>query len=572
MAKKAIMEKEYDIKIPDEWFNPAFHPYLWKIFNYEIYWGGRGSGKSVFICQKLVMQLSTTEGRNLVILRKQATDCRNSCFAEMYKVIYQFKLQDIWDIRENPDMRMYNKVTKSEIVFTGMDKADNVKSITFKNGNATDLWYEETTEENLEDTITTLDDSIRAYDIKCRLILSFNPPLNTFWLVLWLKSYFKVNTIECTQTGIIETIVQGHPVVSDYLIHHSTYKDNKWNFRLKTDGTADYSKPNQYAAKLERLKNTNPYRYRIDCLGLTGTAGHSVFDSNKIAERMSELEEQYRKNPPYHINFSYELDDKDVPIIETITHNISIDGETTIYIAPNPKHPYVAALDTAGEGADFFAMPVFDNITDEQVAVFRSQRPVNECMLQVYGLLKMYNDALIAPEVNFSEYPIEKLKEWHYTKIYQRERPKDSYSDGYEQKLGFRTTVGNRQSIIDNLIEWSDTNIGKINDYETLSEMLSFTRQSKKNKGTFMGAEMGAHDDLVIALAILLKAKEQQSCEEQAEIKELKGFYFPEQLDMMVKQGTLSKSLASRYAKEQQKKPNSFFKDRKVLNNRYARH
>jgi phage terminase large subunit len=546
MPKRVDMAPEYTIQVDAAIFNPAFYLFLMKVYNYEIYWGGRGSGKSKFIAQKLVLQLSTTPGRNLVAMRKQATDCRNSCFAEIYKAIYDFKLQDVWEVRENPDMRMYNRVTKSEIIFTGMDKVENVKSLTFKHGNATDLWYEELTEELVEDNLVTLDTSIRSFGKKCRVIVSFNPPLETFWIIGWLKIYLHAKIYTETNEYTFETKIGQSIIKADCLIHHSTWQDNEWNYEW-TNGKPDHDRPGEYAAKLERLKTSNPYKYRTECLGLPGTAGESVFNPNKISDRSRYLNELYEHEPPQMYNFSYKTDDNGVFIPESVRGMPSFNGETLIYKLPNLKHPYVVALDTAGEGADYYAAHVMDNVTDEQVAVFHSQKLADECMIQVYGLLKMYNDALIAPEVNFSEYPIMKLKEWGYTNIYQREAPKDNYADGFERKLGFRTTSGNRQSIIDNLIEWSAMNMNKINDLETLSEMLTFTRQAKRNKGIYMGAEAGAHDDLVMALAILLKAKEQQSCEEQAEKKVITGYWTRCELEAAVIKGNIDESTAKEY-------------------------
>lgn len=567
MPKSVKMAPEYNINIPEQYFNPAFFPYLFLIYNYEIYWGGRGSGKSRFIAQKLVLQLSTTVGRNLIVMRKQATDCRNSCFAVIYKIIQSFKLQDMWDIRENPDMRMYNKVTHSEIIFTGMDKAENVKSLEFKEGNATDLWYEELTEQLIEDDITTLDNTIRDYDAKCRMIFSFNPPLNTFWIMGWLKNRLKCLHPEKTSTSIIEIDVNGVMVTMDCLIHHSTYRDNKWNFKIKANGEADYSKPGQYAAKLENLKFEDPYRYRTDCLGLPGTAGQSVFNANKVSDRIRALEDIYKNNPPDKINFAYDLDELDRPIMETVRSYYSDIGETKIYKEPNPKHPYVASIDPANEGEDYYAMHVFDNVTDEQVAVFHSQELGADCVLQCYGLLKMYYDPLVAPEANMGEFLIAKLKEWGYDNIYRRESPKDDYHDTLESKLGLRMSAGNRQFLIDNTIEWCKTNLNKINDLETLYEMITFTKQAKKNKGIFMGAEAGSHDDLVIALAILLKAKEQQSCEEQAEMKTIEGYWTMGELQVAIRQGRISEDTMREYLDRQKPRQGNTLRRK----SRYAR-
>lgn len=547
MATKAPSAQQYKINIDEAMFNPAFFPYLHYIFNYEVYWGGRGSGKSVFISEKLILQLSLTEGRNLIVMRKQATDCRNSCFAEMYNVIYEFHLEHMWDIRENPDMRMYNKVTKSEIIFTGMDKAENVKSLKFKHGNATDLWYEELTEEMIEQNITILDESIRSPYYKTRMIVSFNPCISTFWINKWMKTYCNDDGIPTTKVTSIKTEIRGRTITSDCLIHHSTYKDNKWNFVMDKDGNADYDQPLEYAAKLERLKFVDPYRYRVSCLGLWGTSGESVFNANKISERLKILEEQYLVNPPQQINFSYETDSKGLPIVETLKPSLSSIGETLIFIEPNPKHPYVASIDPANEGNDYYAVQIMDNVTDEQAAVYHSQKLGADCMLQVYGLLMMYNEPLVAPETNMGEYAMAKLKEWGYTNIYQRESPKDDYHETVEPKLGFRTTSGNRQAIIDNAIEWCKTNLDKISDIETLNEMITFTRQNIKNKGIFMGAEAGAHDDLVISLAILLKAKEQQSCEEQSELKHIEGYWTMGELNLAVKEGRIDEDTMREY-------------------------
>ena len=39
MTKATALAPQYDINIPKEVFNPAFYPFLYKIFNYEVYWG-----------------------------------------------------------------------------------------------------------------------------------------------------------------------------------------------------------------------------------------------------------------------------------------------------------------------------------------------------------------------------------------------------------------------------------------------------------------------------------------------------------------------------------------------------
>ena len=533
---------ESNIDIDKNLFNPVYLPYLHKIYNYEVYYGGAASGKSTFVGQKLAIQMTIFPGRNCVVLRKQKKDCVKSCWGEIYNSLKKFGLKKYWIIQRNPEHVMTNRINGNVILFEGLDDVEDIKSIKFTNevedspgdSNITDIWYEEVNAEDHEDNIDQLDVRLRDPVLKNRLILSFNPVSRAHFL-------YNLVTVNYKMDGV------------DALILKTTYKDNKWCKQETID-------------KYERYKYTNQYMYQVYTLGNWGTMGQTVFDSNKVSERISALEIKYKKNPPRKVTFSYQLDEHEQPIMSSVRCMSSPIGETTIYIEPNPKRPYVAAVDTAGDGDDEYAVDIVDNITDEQVATFSSKKNSPECMPQVYGLLKMYNDAIVAPEFNFSEYPVQKLKEWDYINIYQRERPKTDRSSGYVQKLGFLTTSGNRKSILDNFIEWAMTNINKINDIKMLSQMLVFTYQMKNNKG-FMGAEPGEHDDFVMARAILLQAQEQQVCEEIPEMKKIEGYWTKGELNLALQQGRVDKETVDEYILEHEYRFTS--KERKV--SKYAR-
>jgi len=90
------------------------------------------------------------------------------------------------------------------------------------------------------------------------------------------------------------------------------------------------------------------------------------------------------------------------------------------------------------------------------------------------------------------------------------------------------------------LKEWTEANMNKINDLGTLNEMLTFTLQVKKMKGIWWGAEAGANDDRVMALAICLQGREQQECEEIPEKILMTGFFYPEELEMGLNDGRFS--------------------------------
>ena len=61
-------------------FNDAYYPYLFDYSNrYEVYYGRAGSGKSVFITQKILCKACTSK-RKVLVIRKYATTLKDSVF------------------------------------------------------------------------------------------------------------------------------------------------------------------------------------------------------------------------------------------------------------------------------------------------------------------------------------------------------------------------------------------------------------------------------------------------------------------------------------------------------------
>lgn len=116
-----------------------------------------------------------------------------------------------------------------------------------------------------------------------------------------------------------------------------------------------------------------------------------------------------------------------------------------------------------------------------------------------------YNKALIGPETNFSTYPIQKLVELNYPNLYVRKK-EDTYVSKHDKAFGFKTTSITRPLILANLQEIVKDEIDKINDKDTLREMLTFI----VNKNGRAEAEDGYHDDLVMGLAIAYYIRPQQ--------------------------------------------------------------
>lgn len=180
-------------------------------------------------------------------------------------------------------------------------------------------------------------------------------------------------------------------------------------------------------------------------------------------------------------------------------------GYIRIYEEPKPGRPYVLGGDTAGEGSDCFTAHVLDNTDGHQVAEL--QQPLSEILYarQVFCLGHYYNEALIGVEVNFSTYPERKLEEWHYPKLYQRERF-DTFANTMVKSFGWVTSPKTRPAILAELHTIMDEAPELVVSFETLGEMLTFVHGKDRRPE----AAEGEHDDLVMAAAIAHAIRGQQ--------------------------------------------------------------
>lgn len=227
------------------------------------------------------------------------------------------------------------------------------------------------------------------------------------------------------------------------------------------------------------------------------STGKCYFDKNNIINRIKEVQE-----PIIQGSFSCYYDGIRIRGRKFIQEE---KGSIKIYKYPEDNIPYVIGGDTAGEGSDYFTAHVINNITGEEVAVLKQQHDEIEYVKQIYCLGMFYNKALIGLETNFSTYPMQKLIELNYPNLYVRKK-EDTYLNKYDKSFGFKTTSITRPLILANLQEIVKDEIDKINDKDTLREMLTFV----VNKNGKAEAETGYHDDLVMALAISYYIRSQQ--------------------------------------------------------------
>lgn len=418
---------------------------------YLVLKGGGGSGKSIFAGRKILERCVSERNHRFLVCRKVGRTIRESCFTQLVGQISEHYSDVKTDINRG-DMRIRFPDTESEILFSGLDNVEKLKSIY----NITGIWIEEASE-LLESDFNQLDIRLRGETEHYKqIILTFNP-IN---ILHWLKSRF----FDVTP--------------SNAKVHESTYKDNRF---LDEDAKK----------VLEDFRDIDEYYYAVYCLGQWGVAGKTVFDARSVQKRLNEILPPKRRG-------HYVYDD-DGLTIENIDFVEDEKGILSIYEEPKPGRSYVIGVDTAGDGSDASVAQVLDAITLTQVASLISANLDEDLFAkQVYCLGISYENALIAVESNFSTYPIRELERLKYKRQYVREQF-DDFTHKVQLKFGFNTNTKTRNVIIANLVRLVREDVGFINDKKTLEEMLTFVRNPDTYKPE---AEEGAHDDTIMALAI----------------------------------------------------------------------
>lgn len=232
--------------------NRVYRPYFHDQRRYQVYFGGSGSGKSVFLATRCV--LDALSGRNVLVVRKVAKTLKGSCWNEVLKAMERLSLASLFTVSKN-DLTLTARNNGAQILFMGLDDVEKLKSLTPKRGVLTDIWMEEATECTYGD-FKQLDKRLRGKSRHAkRLTLSLNPVWQSHWIY---KEFFSVwqdgrNAAGNERLSILKT----------------TYRDNR--FLTPEDR--------------EALENeSNPYYYQVYTLGNWGVPEGAVFQNWRTEE------------------------------------------------------------------------------------------------------------------------------------------------------------------------------------------------------------------------------------------------------------------------------------------------
>ena len=227
---------------------PVYRPYLedWQ-HRYNVYYGGRGSGKTRFVFDKLVLK-GLKETRTILLMRKTTANCKYSVWKELKDAVERFKLSKYFTFYES-DYSAVCHLTGTVFRCQGLDNAEKIKGFS----EISDVLLEEATEFTPED-FDLIDGTVRSvkYKLPLQMYFLFNPVSKANHVY---KRFGFDTGIAPPNTFILKT----------------TYLDNP---HLSQD----------YIRRMENMRLTNPTRWKIEALGDFVSLDKLIFQNYTVEE------------------------------------------------------------------------------------------------------------------------------------------------------------------------------------------------------------------------------------------------------------------------------------------------
>lgn len=220
-----------NIQLKKSSFLPCYQPYITDYSNrYNVFYGGRGSGKTRFIITKLLFK-GLQEKRMILLMRKTTANCKFSVWKELKEAVDRCGLTKYFTFYES-DYSAICKLNGTMFKCLGLDIAEKIKGFS----EVSDVLLEEATEFTPED-VDLIDGTVRSvkYKLPLQIYFCFNPVSKINYVY---KRFGFDSGIVPPNTFILKT----------------TYLDNPY---LSKD----------YIARMEDMRRTNPTRWKIEALG-----------------------------------------------------------------------------------------------------------------------------------------------------------------------------------------------------------------------------------------------------------------------------------------------------------------
>lgn len=193
------------------------------------------------------------------------------------------------------------------------------------------------------------------------------------------------------------------------------------------------------------------------------STGRPVFDQEKLKKHINLI----RQSPPSILNLVIKK-----PFLSMYPHML------TLFKAPEAGKKFIIGADVSeGVSSGDFSHAFIMSAEGEQVGFFHGHLDPDHFGEILVELGNAFNKALLVPEINnMGHTTLTAIKRRDYLHVYMRQ-VFDEIADEETDKMGWRTTSANKQSVISKLISaYRDSEI-RILDINLLREMMSVTRE-----------------------------------------------------------------------------------------------
>lgn len=240
--------------IPKSVYLPCYQHLNKSTADINFLWGGRDSGKSHYIAQRLIRKCLKASHFRCIMVKKTGNSIEASQWQTVKDIVEEWGLSELFIFKKSP--LSIECVNGNRFIARGCDDTANLKSIK----DPTDVWYEELNQLELNDFITVAS-TLRSNKVNTEQWGSFNPEavgdFEDFWLY---KTFFKDHTGDIYQ-NFTSTWSMDLP------------NDEKYNFTYTSTHTTYRDNPHCKAARvafLLLLEKIDPFYYKVFTLGRWG--------------------------------------------------------------------------------------------------------------------------------------------------------------------------------------------------------------------------------------------------------------------------------------------------------------
>jgi PBSX family phage terminase large subunit len=241
---------ETTVQIPLSVYLPKYRHLVDSTADINFLYGGRDSGKSHFIAQKLIEDCLRLPYFRCLLIKKTYNSIGESQWRTIKDIVEAWGISHLFTFRTAP--LSIECVNGNRFLARGCDDPQSIKSVK----DPSHAWYEEGNMLTLDDFITVTT-TLRTNRARIQQWFSFNPECDVDYEEFWLyKTFFKGNALNGTHKWTL-ALNETDKFEYNYSVTHSTYHDNPYC-------------TGERKIFLEQLRDIDPYYYQVYTLGQWG--------------------------------------------------------------------------------------------------------------------------------------------------------------------------------------------------------------------------------------------------------------------------------------------------------------